>query len=256
MLVVVIDLVTGRHSFNGSITASAASPWRRHLFDADYPQKIFDNAVANGARPIYLADAMTTPYIQAYWYATLKGIPLSEFVRLEPEESPPANALVISTEEGCSHPHVLARTDPYRLYIADAHPRARGPLPDGAFRAEISVPGIPATVPAREAAIARARQERRRRRMAGLRTKRGAVSNKSGQSLAERKRTNRRERRRPEPATSGSGAGSGDHALFHCRCAPNPATTFWKSICFRRGVTWFGLKGSRTYRARITVVGD
>ena len=25
---------------------------------------------------------MTTPYIQAYWYATLKGIPLSEFVRL------------------------------------------------------------------------------------------------------------------------------------------------------------------------------
>ncbi|MGB8508468.1 MAG: glycosyltransferase family 39 protein, partial [Pyrinomonadaceae bacterium] len=98
--------------------ASERDAWRHHLFDADYASKIFDPALAYRDGPVYLADAMTTPYIQADWYATLRGVPLSRFIRLAPDESPPAGALVISTEESCAPAHVLARTEPYTLYLA------------------------------------------------------------------------------------------------------------------------------------------
>jgi 4-amino-4-deoxy-L-arabinose transferase-like glycosyltransferase len=118
---------------------AAQSPWRRHLFDADYPEKIFDKAVSAGVGPVFLADSLSTPYIQAYWYATLKGIPVSQFVRLKPNEVPPVGKLVISTEEGCLHQRVVAQVEPYTLYIADQQPYIRGPLPDSGMRAEITV---------------------------------------------------------------------------------------------------------------------
>lgn len=256
MLLVLLTLLQGAF-FQWQYHKSAGSPWRRHLFDADYPQKIFDNAVANGARPIYLADAMTTPYIQAYWYATLKALPLSEFVRLGPGESPPARALVISTEENCSQPHVLAQVDPYRLYIAEGQPRARAPLPDSAFRADISVPGAPTTVPAGEKLQLRVRVKNAGdivwpgcERSAGkFQIYLGSHWLKANGEVASKEAG-----RSPLPADLAPGQET--ELSFAVSAPAQPGDYVLEIDLLQENVTWFGLKGSRTYRTHVTVVVD
>ena len=256
IILVFLTLLQGAF-FQWQYHAGAGSPWRRHLFDADYPQKIFDNAIANGTRPIYLADAMTTPYIQAYWYATLKGVPLSEFVRLGPEESPPANALVISTEENCFHPQVLAQTDPYRLYIADHHPRPRAPLPDGAFRAEISVPGVAATVPKGEQLqLSVFIKNAGDTLWPGCERSAGKFQINLGSHWlnANGQVASQEEGRSPIPADLAPGQ---EITLSFAVAAPaEPGLYVLEFDMVQEGVSWFGLKGSRTCRARITVVDD
>jgi hypothetical protein len=121
------------------------NPWRRHLFDSDYEARIFAVALKDGRKPIYLADALDTPYIQAYWYGTLRGRALKDFVRLKPEGIPPTGALVITTHEGCTQENVISQIDPYTLYTAP-ETRPLAPLPNNAFRAEITVLESPATV--------------------------------------------------------------------------------------------------------------
>ena len=118
--------------------ASANSQWRRHLFDADYRTRIFDRALATGVSPIYLANPIDAPYIQAYWYGTLDQVPLKTFVKLAPDQAPKAGDLVISTEEKCIQTNFISQVDPYTLYVAQDRPR-RGPLPGEAFRAEIVI---------------------------------------------------------------------------------------------------------------------
>ena len=256
MLLVLLTLLQGGF-FQWQYHAGATSPWRRHLFDADYPQKIFDSAVANGARPVYLADAMTTPYIQAYWYATLKGIPLSGFVRLGPEESPPARALVISTEENCSQPHVLAQVDPYRLYIADGQARVRAPLPDSAFRADISLPVPPATVPAKEKL-----QLRVHIRNAGDTVWPGCERSAAPFQIylgshwlnASGAAASKAEGRSPLPADLAPGQET--DLSFAVDMPAQPGDYVLEIDMLQENVAWFGLKGSRTYRAHITVVND
>src|ERR1051326_537971 len=79
--------------FQWRYAVAATSDWRLHVFDADYPNAIFAPAIANSRRPIYLSDASGIPgYIQAYWYATLRGVPLTNFVHLPIEQTPPVNA--------------------------------------------------------------------------------------------------------------------------------------------------------------------
>jgi 4-amino-4-deoxy-L-arabinose transferase-like glycosyltransferase len=255
LLVILFILTLAQGAFfQWQYHASVGSPWRRHLFDADYPRKIFDNAVANGARPIYLADAMTTPYIQAYWYATLKGIPLSQFVRLRPDESPPARALVISTEEGCSQPHVLAQVDPYRLYIADDHPRPRAPLPDSAFRADISVPGAPANVPAGEKLQLRVRVKNNGDIVwPGCERSAGQFQiylgshwlNASGQVASKE------EGRSPLPADLAPGQET--ELSFIVDAPAQPGDTFLEVDLLQEGVSWFKLKGSHACLVTIKV---
>jgi len=126
--------------FQWQYHASATSPWRRHLFDADYPSKIFEPAIATGATPIYLVDTAAPSYIHAYWYATLKGIPISRFAHLKLEETPPTGSLVIAAEEDCWGQGALARVEPYTLYVAAEPDSGTAPLPDTAFRAELTVP--------------------------------------------------------------------------------------------------------------------
>lgn len=113
---------------------------RVHLFDAEYPTKIFAPAVATKANPIYLADALWIPgYIQAFWYATLKGIDISRFHRLPPDEPAPVGGVVISTEENCPGCEILAVAKPYTLSVAKEPARPRAPLPPAAFRAELAL---------------------------------------------------------------------------------------------------------------------
>jgi 4-amino-4-deoxy-L-arabinose transferase-like glycosyltransferase len=258
LFVLLVLLTLGQGAFfQWRYHASADSPWRRHLFDADYPQKIFDNAVRNGARPIYLADAMTTPYIQAYWYATLKGIPLSEFVRLAPEESPPANALVISTEERCAQTHVLAQVDPYRLYIADAHPRPRAPLPDGGFRAEISVPAIPTTVPKGEKLQLRVLIKNAAVTLwPGCERSAGKFQINLGSHWLDANGhvASREEGRSPLPADLAPGQET--TLAFDVAAPAEPGDYVLELDMLQEGVSWFGLKGSRTCRIYIKVVDD
>jgi 4-amino-4-deoxy-L-arabinose transferase-like glycosyltransferase len=117
---------------------------RLHLLDVDYVPAILEPALAQPSRPIYIADALGIPgYIQAYWHATLRGVPLTDFVRLPSDALPPRDGLTISTEEDCHRCKLLAESSPYLLYISGQEPRPREPLPDSALRAEIRVADAP-----------------------------------------------------------------------------------------------------------------
>lgn len=139
--VVLVALIVGTLAqgffFQTRYHQSANDPWRRHLFDADYEAKIFNAALATGKTPIYLADAMSTPYIQAYWYSSIRQ--KGTFVRLGSNELPPIGAVVISTEEGCAQSNVIAQVSPYTLYVSDKSKRVLQPLPPTGFRAELTV---------------------------------------------------------------------------------------------------------------------
>ncbi|MFN2576750.1 MAG: hypothetical protein ABR607_03560 [Pyrinomonadaceae bacterium] len=152
IVLAVTTLVQGA-AFQQRYAASADSSRRLHVFDAEYQNLIFRAALADARRPIYLSDAYGIPgYIQAYWQATLQSVPRSNFVHLTVEEQPPTDALVITTKDICSNCNILAETPPYSLYVAARSERARGPLPETAFRAEISVANPPLQLSAGEQA--------------------------------------------------------------------------------------------------------
>ncbi len=114
------------------------SPRRVHLFDANYFPKIFSTALGMQQRPVYLADAPPIPgYIQALWYATLRGISTSEFKQLAHDIVAPEGALVITTEDIRPRCRVLAEEEPYTVCLMQGAPRQPAPLPNDGFRAEI-----------------------------------------------------------------------------------------------------------------------
>jgi 4-amino-4-deoxy-L-arabinose transferase-like glycosyltransferase len=140
-------------TFQRRYATSADSVRRWHIFDAQYPNLIFAAATTNARRPIYLSDAYGIPgYIQAFWQATLQRVPLSNFVHLPVEDAPPPGSIVITTKDICSGCNILAESPPYTLYIAARSERARSPLPDNAFRAEISIANPPTRLSAGEQA--------------------------------------------------------------------------------------------------------
>jgi hypothetical protein len=135
-------------AFQWHFHARGRTPQRLHEFDADYPSKILPAALdAAGPRPVYLADTRSIPgYIQAYWYATLRGIPLDKFVRLDPTAPAPADAVVITTESTCPRCRLVSEAEPYKVYVAEGPPRpAPRPLPPDGFRAVIRPVGPPPT---------------------------------------------------------------------------------------------------------------
>ena len=112
---------------------------RLNMFDADYPAKILPAAIAaSGSQPIYLANAPAIPgYIQALWYATLEHIPLDRFVLLEPDAMAPAGAVIISTEDNCPRCDTVFVRSPYHVFVARSAPFTPARLNDDALRAEI-----------------------------------------------------------------------------------------------------------------------
>jgi 4-amino-4-deoxy-L-arabinose transferase-like glycosyltransferase len=130
--------------FQWQFQTSADSPKRLRQFDNGYPETIFARAVAMPNRPIYLADALAIPgYIQAYWNATLRWVPISNFARLAPDEPAAEGTLVISTEETCPRCIVVATSEFYTLYLANGAPTKREPLSEGGFRASLEVISSP-----------------------------------------------------------------------------------------------------------------
>jgi len=97
--------------------------WRKGLerqfaFDVLY-KDAYDAAVARSERPIYLEDGQWGPaYMDAYWYATVEGRPLSEFVHLADKAKPPPGAIVLSSNSDCRHCEVIKKYLQYELYKA------------------------------------------------------------------------------------------------------------------------------------------
>jgi 4-amino-4-deoxy-L-arabinose transferase-like glycosyltransferase len=123
--------------------AYGRTAYRAQLFDADYLDKILPVALAQQSRPIYLADAEPIPgYIQAFWYATLQGLPLSNFQRLAPEAAAPSESIVITTENIRPRCFELAQVQPYTVCRMHGEPQLQ--LAPRVMRAELRALGAPA----------------------------------------------------------------------------------------------------------------
>jgi hypothetical protein len=84
-------------SFQAIFQKQRDNPRRLYYFHSDFPPAL-DMAVEHPERPIYVEEAGGTPiYIFIQWYATEKGIDLSDFVHLLDKELPPDGAIVLSS---------------------------------------------------------------------------------------------------------------------------------------------------------------
>jgi len=90
-------------------------PQRGWVFDEAY-KEVYDAAVAMPNRPIYLSDGTEPAYEHAYWYATIEGRKLSEFVHLDEGTRAPAGSLVIGSEPNCINCQQLMKSGDYLLY--------------------------------------------------------------------------------------------------------------------------------------------
>ena len=91
---------------------------REFAFDVLY-KPLYDAAVARPQRPIYLENGMFGPaYMDAYWYATVEGRPISEFVRLPDGAKPPLGGIVLSSNSDCQNCEIIKKSGVYLLYKA------------------------------------------------------------------------------------------------------------------------------------------
>jgi len=98
------------------ITFWRKGPDRVNEFDTLY-KPAYDVAVAQRQRPIYLENGMWGPaYMNAYWYATVEGRSLSEFVRLPDGTKPPPSAVVLSSNSDCQNCQAIQKSGCYLLY--------------------------------------------------------------------------------------------------------------------------------------------
>jgi 4-amino-4-deoxy-L-arabinose transferase-like glycosyltransferase len=90
---------------------------RGYIFDAAY-KEVYDAAVAQPNRPIYLVDGYWGPaYIHSFWYATLeKRNVAAEFIHQPYGVPPPVGVIVISTEQNCVNCTLIKQSGDYILY--------------------------------------------------------------------------------------------------------------------------------------------
>lgn len=242
--------------FQWRFHASVTSPRRLHTFDADYPALILPAALHEaGSSPVYLADNPARPaYVQALWYATLWNIPLTKFVSLGFEQSAPEGAVVITTEERCLRCRVLAYSEPYTTYVAIGPPRVLMRLPDDGMRAELNVSEPPTQL--------RAGQQI---------TIQVAVKNVSSSLWLAPERSGGDFRlsvgnhwldQNGETVVNDDGRGAITNDVPPGATitvplvinAPRRAGEYLLEVdMVQEGASWFGLKGSRTWRGRVTV---
>ena len=131
------------------------APERWYVFDARFPRRVLAPALATNRTPVYLYDPPgRSGYIQALWHGALEGASASRFVRLAPNEAPPAGALVVSTEEDCADCRLLARHINFILYAVPPTDLrvAVAPLPPEAARAGLTSTDLPRALKAGERA--------------------------------------------------------------------------------------------------------
>jgi len=89
---------------------------RGYAFDQDY-KPLYDQAVAQPLRPIYLVDGYWGPaYIHSFWYATLEGRDRGEFVHQSYGKRPPPGSIVISSEQACTTCEMISKNGTFLLY--------------------------------------------------------------------------------------------------------------------------------------------
>ena len=102
-------------------TFRSEGPQRGYVFDEAY-KEVYDAAVAQPYRPIYLVDGTSPGYVHALWYATVEGRNRAEFIHLDEGTTPPMGAAVIGSQPNCGNCEVIKRSGEYMLY------RSFGPL--------------------------------------------------------------------------------------------------------------------------------
>src|SRR5258705_1084945 len=105
-----------------TLLQGAVFQWRFHnalprvdAFDSYY-QELLNTALAHPDRLIYLFDKIPAAYFYAYWYATLKGVSISNFQRLSRDEAPPPGAVVVSHELPCTNCDVIIGRGQFQVY--------------------------------------------------------------------------------------------------------------------------------------------
>ena len=242
--------------FQWRFHASVTSPRRLHTFDADYPAMILPAALDQaGSQPVYLADNPARPaYVQGFWYATLWNIPLTKFVSLGFDKPAPEGAVVITTEEHCRRCRVLAYSEPYTTYVAIGPPRVLTRLPDDGMRAELSVSDPPTQLRAGQQATIQV-----------------AVKNVSHSLWLAPERSGGDFRlsvgnhwldQNGDTVVNDDGRGSISSDVLPGATltapllinAPRRAGEYLLEVdMVQEGASWFGLKGSQTWRGRVTV---
>jgi hypothetical protein len=144
VILIALQAAIFQWQFHGSYKSSSA---RLAVFDAGYPELFM--AAATAGNPIYLSDQTSQPgYIHAYWYGTLRGFDVSQFVRLPNATDAPAGAVVITTEENPPSSKVIAKSGPYTAFIsavsAFTTTQGNAPLSERAFKASLEVMDAPA----------------------------------------------------------------------------------------------------------------
>jgi hypothetical protein len=254
IFLVALMLVQGA-AFRWQFERFATSPWRRHMYDADYPAKLLPAALAASPREIHLADSTSVPgYVQALWYGTAWGLPAGTFVRLREDEPAPAGAVVITTEDVRPRCRVLAESEPYTVCATDGAPRTPRPLADADFRAELRAVEVPARVPAK------ARVEIR----VAVRNAGGTVwlARERGLSPLQLSAANHWLDPSGKPVVNDDGRGAlprdlapGEEAeiTFAVNAPRRPGDYLLEIDMLQEGVSWFALKGAKTLRVPVRV---
>jgi hypothetical protein len=114
----ILLVATVAQAIDFQLTFRRKGPERVNEFDTMY-KPLYDAAVAQPQRPIYLENGRWGPaYMDAYWYATVGGRPISEFVRLPDGARPPSGAIVLSSNSECQNCQAIQKSGCYLLYRA------------------------------------------------------------------------------------------------------------------------------------------
>ena len=114
ILAIVIAAITAQVIYFQRVYRSGG-PDRGWVFDKGY-KDVYDLAVAQPSRPIYLSDGTQPAYVHAFWYATIEGRPRDQFVHLDEGRRAPAGAIVIASQPSCMNCQVIKKSGDYILY--------------------------------------------------------------------------------------------------------------------------------------------
>ena len=254
VVLVVLTLVQGA-VFRWQFERYAGSPWRQHMFDADYPSKLLPAALAASPREVHLADSTSVPgYVQALWYGAAWGLPPETFVRLRLDEPAPAGSVVITTEDVRPRCRVLTKSEPYTVCANEGAPREPQPLADADFRAELRAIEVPTRV------AAKARVKIR----VAVRNAGGAIwlARERGLSPLQLSAANHWLDLSGQPVTNDDGRGALPQDLrpgeeteitFDINAPRRPGDYLLEIDMLQEGASWFALKGSQTLRVPLKV---
>ncbi len=241
--------------FRARYDEAVTSPKRLHIFDAEYARKILPAALALRGRPVYLSDAQGIPgYMQSYWHATLQGVPLDTFARLEEGAEPPEGSTVITTKDICVRCRVVAEESPYVVYVAGETGRERAAMPEGAFRAEITLTDAPASLRAGGRATIRVKVTNAGDSVwPGRAWKSDAFQVGIGNHWLDPEGREVIHDDGRAPLASDLLPGESREMELNVNAPKGPGEYTLEVDVLQEGVSWFALKGSKTARARVRV---